>query len=109
MTIKGWFLYRNLHGCVSQGKESPEHCRENLKVLTNPPQKIKTNGNNILSLVSDSVSALANFACTLRLRSSYYGKMKWTKHVAYMGGEQICIHSFGGKIGRNKTSLKAEA
>jgi len=48
-------------------------------------KKIKTTSNNILSLASDSVSALLIFACTLRLRSSYYGKMKWIMHVAYMG------------------------
>ena len=36
-TTIGWFLYRNLHDCVSQGQEFPEHCRENLKLLIAPP------------------------------------------------------------------------
>jgi hypothetical protein len=46
-TRKGWFLYRNLHGCVSHGQEFPEPCRGNLKLLTlttnlpAPPRKRK--------------------------------------------------------------------
>jgi len=62
-----------------------------------PPPKIKTTGNNILPLVSDSVCS-RNFCMHIKTQIIRLWEDEMDKACGIYRGEQKCMHGFGGEI-----------